>query len=120
MDDIDLYIGCLFEKHLGSESGALMGPTALCITANQFQRTKNGDRFFYDIGNQPNSFTPGKTLNPKRLWRNLLKEIKFLFLIVDQLTQIRQSSFARLICDNNDGSVTNMQPLAMKSPAGIT
>jgi len=55
VDDIDLYIGCLFEKHLESESGALMGPTAICITANQFQRTKNGDRFFYfyDIGKNP-------------------------------------------------------------------
>jgi peroxidase len=62
VDDIDLYIGCLFEKPLGSESGALMGPTAICITAYQFQRTKNGDRFFYDIANQPNSFTPGKKI----------------------------------------------------------
>ncbi|EFX83748.1 hypothetical protein DAPPUDRAFT_47883, partial [Daphnia pulex] len=94
VDDIDLYIGCLFEKHLGSESGALMGPTAICITANQFQRTKNGDRFFYDIANQPNSFTP------------------------DQLDQIRWSSWARLICNNNDGTVTTMQPLAMRVPTG--
>ncbi|KZR97597.1 Uncharacterized protein APZ42_007433, partial [Daphnia magna] len=56
VDDIDLYIGCLFETHVESES--LMGPTALCITAEQFQKTKNGDRYFYDIGDQPNSFTP--------------------------------------------------------------
>ncbi|XP_032796761.2 peroxidase [Daphnia magna] len=92
VDDIDLYIGCLFETHVESES--LMGPTALCITAEQFQKTKNGDRYFYDIGDQPNSFTP------------------------DQLDQIRQSSLARLMCDNNDGSVTTMQPFAMKSPVG--
>lgn len=59
MDDIDLYIGCLFEAHLGADSGAMMGPTALCITAEQFQKTKNGDRYFYDIGGQLNSFTPG-------------------------------------------------------------
>ncbi|KAI9553142.1 hypothetical protein GHT06_021035 [Daphnia sinensis] len=94
VDDIDLYIGCLFETHLGFESGALMGPTALCIAAEQFQKTKNGDRYFYDIGGQPNSFTP------------------------DQLNQIRQSSLARLMCDNNDGSLTTMQPFAMKSPVG--
>ncbi|XP_032796762.2 peroxidase [Daphnia magna] len=92
VDDIDLYIGCLFETHVESES--LMGPTALCIAAEQFQKTKNGDRYFYDIGDQPNSFTP------------------------DQLDQIRQSSLARLMCDNNDGSVTTMQPFAMKSPVG--
>jgi len=66
VDDIDLYIGCLFEKHLASDSGALMGPTAICITANQFQKTKNGDRFFYDIGNQPNSFTPGREIRSKK------------------------------------------------------
>ncbi|KAI9553143.1 hypothetical protein GHT06_021036 [Daphnia sinensis] len=94
VDDIDLYIGCLFETNVESESGALMGPTALCITAEQFQKTKNGDRYFYDIGGQPNSFTP------------------------EQLNQIRQSSLARLMCDNNDGSVTTMQPFAMKSPVG--
>lgn len=39
-------------------------------------------------------------------------------LITDQLDQIRQSSLARLMCDNNDGSVTTMQPFAMKSPVG--
>ena len=39
-------------------------------------------------------------------------------IIVDQLNQIRQASFARLICDNNDGSVTHMQPRAMRSPTG--
>ncbi|XP_046649809.1 peroxidase-like [Daphnia pulicaria] len=93
VDDIDLYIGALLENHLTVyQSGALMGPIALCITANQFQRTKNGDRYFYDIGGQPHSFT------------------------LDQLNQIRRSSLARLICDNNDGSVTNMQPLAMIQP----
>jgi peroxidase len=60
VDDIDLYIGCLLENHITVfKSGALMGPTALCIAANQFQRTKNGDRFFYDIGGQPHSFTLG-------------------------------------------------------------
>nr|CAH0100262.1 unnamed protein product [Daphnia galeata] len=90
VDDIDLYIGCLLENHITVfKSGALMGPTALCIAANQFQRTKNGDRFFYDIGGQPHSFT------------------------LDQLNQIRQSSLARIICDNNDGSVNKIQPLAM-------
>ncbi len=37
-----------------------MGPTAICIIADQFRKIKDGDRFFYDIGNQPHSFTPGK------------------------------------------------------------
>ena len=57
MDDIDLYIGSLFETQI---PGALVGPTALCIISDQFKKIKNGDRFFYDIGGQPNSFTPSK------------------------------------------------------------
>ncbi len=57
MDDIDLYIGCLNEIRI---PGTLMGPTALCIIADQFKKIKDGDRFFYDVGDQPNSFTPGK------------------------------------------------------------
>lgn len=56
VDDIDLYIGCLNEIHV---PGTLMGPTALCIVKDQFAKLKNGDRFFYDIGEQPHSFTIG-------------------------------------------------------------
>lgn len=117
MDDIDLYIGALLENHVSVyQSGALMGPIALCITANQFQRTKNGDRYFYDIGGQPHSFTLGRN---ESKWKLILgSEWPILYFIADQLNQIRRSSLARLICDNNDGSVTNMQPLAMIQPIG--
>ena len=57
VDDIDLYIGSLYEIHV---PGTLMGPTALCVITDQFKKIKNGDRFFYDIGGQSNSFTTGK------------------------------------------------------------
>ncbi len=58
VDDIDLYIGCLAEAAF-PVNGSLLGPTGLCIVAKQFSDTKNSDRFFYDVGNQANSFTVG-------------------------------------------------------------
>jgi len=55
-DDVDLWIGGLSERIL---PGSIMGPTFTCIVGDQFARSKKGDRFFYDIANQPHSFTPG-------------------------------------------------------------
>ena len=57
VDDIDLYVGGLIEKHL---PGSMLGPVFSCIIADQFARLKEGDRFFYEHGGQPHSFTPGK------------------------------------------------------------
>ena len=59
VDDIVLYIGCLAES-AQPVNGSLLGPTGLCVVAKQFAVIKNNDRFFYDVGNQPNSFTMGK------------------------------------------------------------
>lgn len=60
VDDIDLYVGGLTERHL---PGSMLGPVFSCIIADQFARLKEGDRFFYEHGGQPHSFTPGKILN---------------------------------------------------------
>ena len=54
--DIDLYVGCLNEMHLPD---AKMGAIGVCVVADQFSRTKYGDRFFYDRGDQPHSFSLG-------------------------------------------------------------
>ena len=58
MDDIDLFIAGVSERHA---KGALVGPTFQGILADQFQKLKRGDRFFYSHDGQPSSFTSGIT-----------------------------------------------------------
>ncbi|XP_077991222.1 peroxidasin homolog [Glandiceps talaboti] len=70
--NIDLWIAGMVEDALPD---GLLGPTFTCILAKQFQRTRNGDRFWYE---NPGVFTPA------------------------QLTQIKQTSLAKILCDNGD------------------
>ena len=65
---------------------ALVGETFICLIV--FARLRFGDRFFYDLKGQAGSFTEA------------------------QLDQIRQSSIARLICDNTN--INEIQPLAFR------
>ena len=58
INDMDMYIAGLVE--LPFSNGALIGPTTLCLIADQFAKTKSGDRFFYDVGGQHSSFTIGR------------------------------------------------------------
>ncbi|XP_073953051.1 salivary peroxidase/catechol oxidase-like, partial [Choristoneura fumiferana] len=76
VDDIDLFVGGSLESDV---PGSILGHTFQCIVAEQFYRTRVGDRFFYDNIEQPHSFTS------------------------EQLQEIKKSSMARLICDNTDG-----------------
>jgi len=57
VDDIDLFIGLLGEWAV---KGGLVGPVTSCIMADQFSRLRDGDRFFYENGGQPHSFTIGR------------------------------------------------------------
>ncbi|KAA0185817.1 hypothetical protein HAZT_HAZT009158 [Hyalella azteca] len=66
-------------------SGGLLGWTFLCVVGDQFARAKKGDRFFYDVGGQPGSFSE----------------------------EIRKASWARILCDNSD-NVVSVQPLAFR------
>ncbi|CAI4223897.1 unnamed protein product [Auanema sp. JU1783] len=77
VDDIDLLIGVLAEQPL---KGALMGPTMACIASKQFQRTRRGDRFWYENYFSPSGFTE------------------------NQLLEIRKTSLAELICTNTEFS----------------
>ncbi|CAG9580052.1 unnamed protein product [Danaus chrysippus] len=75
VDDIDLFVGGAMERDV---PGSILGHTFQCIVAEQFYRTRVGDRFFYDNSEMPHSFTP------------------------DQLKEIKKATIARLICDNTD------------------
>ncbi|XP_039080661.1 peroxidasin-like protein isoform X1 [Hyaena hyaena] len=55
--------------------GTRVGPTLMCLFVTQFQRLRDGDRFWYE---NPGVFTPA------------------------QLTQLRQASLGRVLCDNGD------------------
>ncbi|XP_046635692.1 peroxidase-like [Daphnia pulicaria] len=92
VDDIDLYMGCLSESSK-PVAGSVLGPTALCIIANQFAIIKNNDRYFYDVTNQISSFSTA------------------------QYDEIRKSaSMARIMCDNNNGDINTIQPNVFRAP----
>ncbi|XP_043523513.1 putative uncharacterized protein DDB_G0282133 isoform X2 [Frieseomelitta varia] len=73
--DVDLWSGGVSERPL---PGSMLGPTFACIIATQFSYSRRGDRFWYELPNQPSSFT------------------------IDQLNEIRKVKLARVICDNTD------------------
>ncbi|WKX94533.1 hypothetical protein Q1695_011652 [Nippostrongylus brasiliensis] len=69
VDAIDMYVGSLLEDPV---KDSLVGPTLACVIGEQFRRTRNGDRFYFE-----NS----KVFTPK------------------QLGQIRKMTIARVLCD---------------------
>jgi peroxidase len=56
VDDIDVYVGGLVERPL---TGSIAGPTLNCLIAEQFKNIKFADRYFYELGGQAHSFSPG-------------------------------------------------------------
>ncbi|KAH0619253.1 hypothetical protein JD844_019132 [Phrynosoma platyrhinos] len=70
--NIDLFPALMVEDLV---PGTRVGPTLMCLLVTQFRRLRDGDRFWYE---NPGVFTSA------------------------QLTQIRQASLARIICDNSD------------------
>ncbi|CAL4129857.1 unnamed protein product, partial [Meganyctiphanes norvegica] len=86
VDDIDLFVGGMLEKPV---LDGILGPTFLCIVGDQFARLKKADRYFYELGGQAGSFK------------------------IEQLQEIRRTSWARILCDNSD-NIDSIQPLAFR------
>ncbi|KAG7465745.1 hypothetical protein MATL_G00156750 [Megalops atlanticus] len=76
--NIDLFPALMAEDVI---PGSRLGPTLMCLLVTQFKRVRDGDRFWYE---NPGVFTPA------------------------QLTQLRQTSLARVLCDNGD-NITRVQ-----------
>lgn len=88
VDDIDMWSAGISEVPL---PGSMVGPTFACIIGKQFHNFRFGDRFWYENGGWPSSFT------------------------LEQLNEIRKVKLSRLICDNGD-DVDSMQVYAMVLP----
>ncbi|RZB39798.1 peroxidasin [Asbolus verrucosus] len=70
--NIDVWVGGILEDQV---EGGRVGPLFRCLLIEQFQRLRDGDRFFYE---NPSVFKP------------------------EQLVQIKQYSLSRILCDNGD------------------
>ncbi|XP_073463531.1 peroxidasin homolog [Aquarana catesbeiana] len=70
--NVDLFPALIVEDLI---PGSRVGPTLMCLLVTQFKRLRDGDRFWYS---NPGVFTPA------------------------QLTEIKQTSLARVLCDNGD------------------
>jgi len=86
VDDIDLWVGGLEEDVV---DGALVGPTFRCIIAEQFRRTRDGDRFWFEADNH---FTP------------------------DQLRQIKKVTLAKVFCDTADNITRVPEDVFLHNP----
>ncbi|XP_069091955.1 peroxidasin homolog [Pleurodeles waltl] len=76
--NIDLFPALMVEDLV---PGSRLGPTLMCLLATQFKNLRNGDRLWYE---NPGVFNPA------------------------QLTQLKQSSLASILCDNGD-NITRVQ-----------
>lgn len=85
--NIDVWVGGILEDQL---PGAKVGPLFRCLLLEQFQRTRDGDRFWYEGAGV---FRP------------------------EQLAQIQQVTLARILCDNGD-NITRVQPDVFLLPGG--
>ncbi|XP_076805878.1 peroxidasin homolog isoform X2 [Clavelina lepadiformis] len=84
--NIDPFVGMIVEDIM---PGSRVGPTLACLLTEQFKRTRDGDRLWYE---NPGVFSPA------------------------QLTAIKQTSLARIICDNTDSIRTVPRDVFLNQP----
>uniref|UniRef100_A0AC34GNB9 Peroxidase n=1 Tax=Panagrolaimus sp. ES5 TaxID=591445 RepID=A0AC34GNB9_9BILA len=86
-DEIDLYVGAMVEDPV---VGGLVGSTLACVIGDQFKRTRDGDRFYFE---NPGIFTTA------------------------QVAELKKSSLARIFCDSGD-RITQVPGDAFTLPQG--
>ena len=89
VEDSDLWVVALAEDHV---PGSLVGPTTHCLLKQQFQRLRDGDRFWYE---NPSTFT------------------------AKQLAEIKKTSLARVMCENLHGIVSVQKDVFMAATGNI-
>ena len=94
VDNADLFVGALAEEPL---PGSSLGAVTSCIFSITFNRLRSGDRFFYE--------NPDPDLD---------------LFTSDQLSQIKQTSFSRIICDNTNLQRVQMNPFLQSADADRT
>ena len=92
VDDVDLFVGGILEE---PNDDAFIGQTFQVLIVDTFLRLKYGDRFFYDLGSQHNTFTSTTQFS------------------VNQLQEIRKVTMARVLCDNTE-DIGELQPQVFK------
>nr|ARK19845.1 peroxidase-like protein [Ampulex compressa] len=86
--DVDLLVGALAETRAAD---GLLGKTFSCLLSEQFLKTRQGDRYFYDNPSQPYPFTAA------------------------QLREIRKVTLAKVFCDNGN-DIRRVQPNVFAKP----
>ncbi|CAD0195037.1 unnamed protein product [Chrysodeixis includens] len=84
VEDVELMVAIYVERFI---PGAFLGPTLYCIMVHNLLLWRQSDKFFFEHGGFPAALT------------------------IPQLNQIRQTSIARVLCDNGD-DVKHIQPAA--------
>ena len=73
VNDVDLFAGALMEPRAPN---GLLGSTLSCLIAENFAHLKKSDRFFYENGDQPHSFTQGTHYRSAGKSCHPLKEVR--------------------------------------------